>query len=185
MFVELMGGEGDRAPGGRDSGAQANGKSVVTANKALLARSMASRSPRLAERNKVALNFEAGGRRAQSRWSRRCARGSPAIRLARVYGILNGTCNYMPDAHGAREAVVRRVPEGRAAASATPKPIRRSTSRGTDTAQKLVDPRELAFGTKRSIQIGDLLSRASPRSPPPISKPPTSSAIASSSSASR
>src|SRR4029077_20854989 len=57
VFVELMGGEGDPAKSAVET-ALAAGKSVVTANKALLARHGVALAA-LAERHHVALNFEA------------------------------------------------------------------------------------------------------------------------------
>src|SRR5262249_52372624 len=57
VFVELMGGEGDPAKSAVEA-ALAAGKSVVTANKALLARHGVALAA-LAERHHVALNFEA------------------------------------------------------------------------------------------------------------------------------
>ena len=57
VFVELMGGEGDPAKAAV-SAALAAKKSVVTANKALLARH-GVRLAGVAEKNHVALNFEA------------------------------------------------------------------------------------------------------------------------------
>src|SRR5262245_40623004 len=56
VFVELMGGEGDPAKSAVET-ALAAGKSVVTANKALLARH-GPRLAELAEKKGVALNFE-------------------------------------------------------------------------------------------------------------------------------
>ena len=92
VFVELMGGEGDPAKAAVEA-ALAAGKSVVTANKALLARHGAALA-QLAERNGSALNFEAA-----------VAGGIPIVKtlreglvgnsVTRVYGILNGTCNYI------------------------------------------------------------------------------------------
>jgi homoserine dehydrogenase len=57
VFVELMGGEGDPAKSAVEAALTA-GKSVVTANKALLARH-GMRLAELAEKSGVALNFEA------------------------------------------------------------------------------------------------------------------------------
>src|ERR1700733_11578027 len=57
VFVELMGGDGDPAKRSVET-ALAAGKSVVTANKALLARHGVALAA-LAEQNGVALNFEA------------------------------------------------------------------------------------------------------------------------------
>ena len=92
VFVELMG--GDKGPA-LDSvkAALAAGKHVVTANKALLARNGAELAE-LAEKNGVTLSFEAA-----------VAGGIPIVKalkesllgnsIARVYGILNGTSNYI------------------------------------------------------------------------------------------
>jgi homoserine dehydrogenase len=91
-FVELIGGDGDPARAAVTAALKA-GKSVVTANKALLARHGVALAT-LAERQNVALNFEAA-----------VAGGIPIIKtlreglagnaIERVYGILNGTCNYI------------------------------------------------------------------------------------------
>src|SRR5258708_175398 len=59
VFVELMGGDGDPAKRAVET-ALAAGKSVVTANKALLAKHGAALAE-LAEKHGVALNFEAAG----------------------------------------------------------------------------------------------------------------------------
>src|SRR4029079_9827246 len=69
------------------------GKHVVTANKALLAHHGGALAA-LAEKNNVQLNFEAA-----------FAGGIPVVKvmreslqgndISRVYGILNGTCNYI------------------------------------------------------------------------------------------
>ena len=92
VFVEVMGGEGDPAKSAIER-ALASGKSVVTANKALLARHGVALAA-LAEKHHVALNFEAA-----------VAGGIPIVKtlreglvgnsLTRIYGILNGTCNYI------------------------------------------------------------------------------------------
>src|SRR5690349_10755483 len=57
VFVELMGGAGDPAKAAIEA-ALASGKSVVTANKALLAKH-GLKLAALAEKNRAALNFEA------------------------------------------------------------------------------------------------------------------------------
>ncbi len=92
VFVELIGGASGPA---EDSvrAALASGKHVVTANKALLARH-GGELARLAEKMGVSLNFEAA-----------VAGGIPIIktlreslagnRVDRIFGILNGTCNYI------------------------------------------------------------------------------------------
>jgi homoserine dehydrogenase len=92
VFVELMGGSGDPAKSSVEA-ALAAGKPVVTANKALLAHHGVALA-QLAEANKTALSFEAA-----------VAGGIPIIktlreglggsRISRIYGILNGTCNYI------------------------------------------------------------------------------------------
>jgi homoserine dehydrogenase len=92
VFVELMGGSGDPAKSSVEA-ALAAGKPVVTANKALLAHHGVALA-QLAEANKTALSFEAA-----------VAGGIPIIktlreglggsRINRIYGILNGTCNYI------------------------------------------------------------------------------------------
>jgi homoserine dehydrogenase len=92
VFVELMGGSGDPAKSSVEA-ALAAGKPVVTANKALLAHHGVALA-KLAEANKTTLSFEAA-----------VAGGIPVIktlreglggsRINRIYGILNGTCNYI------------------------------------------------------------------------------------------
>jgi homoserine dehydrogenase len=92
VLIELIGGEDGVAKGAVEA-ALAAGKPVVTANKALLARH-GTELAELAEKNGVALNFEAA-----------VAGGIPVIKtlrealagnqVRRVYGILNGTCNYI------------------------------------------------------------------------------------------
>lgn len=92
VFVELIGGEDGPAKAAVEAALKA-GKHVVTANKALLAKHGVALA-RLAEDSGVALNFEAA-----------VAGGIPVIKtlreafipnkVSRVYGILNGTCNYI------------------------------------------------------------------------------------------
>ena len=92
VFVELIGGEDGVAKEAVEAALKA-GKHVVTANKALLAHHGASLAA-LAEKHGVALNFEAA-----------VAGGIPVVKVLReslhgneinrVYGILNGTCNYI------------------------------------------------------------------------------------------
>ena len=92
VFVELMGGEGDPAKSSVEA-ALAMGRPVVTANKALLAKHGVALA-KLAEKNGAALYFEAA-----------VAGGIPIVKtlreglggshIGRVYGILNGTCNYI------------------------------------------------------------------------------------------
>jgi len=92
VVVELIGGEDGPARALVET-ALANGKHVVTANKALIARHGEALAG-LAEKNGLALNYEAA-----------VAGGIPIIKalreglagnqFSRVYGILNGTCNYI------------------------------------------------------------------------------------------
>ncbi len=91
-FVELIGGDGNPARAAVGSALQA-GKAVVTANKALLAKHGGELAA-LAEKHQVALNFEAavGGAIPIVKTLREGLAGNA---VARIYGILNGTCNYM------------------------------------------------------------------------------------------
>jgi homoserine dehydrogenase len=92
VFVELIGGATGAAAASVEAALQA-GKHVATANKALLA-SDGMALARKAEAAGVSLNFEAA-----------VAGGIPIIKtlreavagnaVSRVYGILNGTCNYI------------------------------------------------------------------------------------------
>jgi homoserine dehydrogenase len=144
VFVELIGGEGDPAKAAVAAALAAN-KSVVTANKALLARHGVELAS-IAEKNHVALNFEAavGGAIPIVKTIREGLAGSSP---ARIYGILNGTCNYiltrmeqekMTFAECLRDA--QRL--GYAEADPT------FDVEGHDTAQKLTILASLAFGTK-------------------------------------
>src|SRR5215813_5761000 len=92
VLIELMGGEGDPAKAAVEAALGA-GKSVITANKALLARHGVALA-QLAERKGVALNFEAavGGGIPIVKTLRE---GLVGNKLTRIYGILNGTCNYI------------------------------------------------------------------------------------------
>jgi homoserine dehydrogenase len=92
LFVELIGGEDGPALAAVKS-ALDMGRPVVTANKALLAKHGVNLA-RMAEESGAQLGFEAA-----------VAGGIPVIktlreglgsaRIARVYGIMNGTCNYI------------------------------------------------------------------------------------------
>src|SRR6195256_536674 len=92
VFVELIGGAADPARAAI-AAALGAGKSVVTANKALLARHGLALAA-IAERNHVALNFEGavGGAIPIVKTLREGLAGNS---FARVSGILNGTCNYI------------------------------------------------------------------------------------------
>jgi homoserine dehydrogenase len=144
VLVEVIGGEGDPAKRAVET-ALAAGKPVVTANKALLARH-GQKLAALAERNRVALNFEAS-----------VAGGIPIVKtlreglngnaFTRIYGILNGTCNY----------ILSRMEEDRLAFDQCLREAQRLgyaeadpsfDVEGHDTAQKLSILASLAFGTK-------------------------------------
>lgn len=92
VFVELMGGEGGPAKASVEA-ALARGLPVVTANKALLAHHGVALA-KAAEAKGLALDFEAavaGGIPI----IKALREGLGANRVSRVYGILNGTCNYI------------------------------------------------------------------------------------------
>ena len=144
VLVEVIGGEGDPAKRAVET-ALAAGKPVVTANKALLARH-GQKLAALAERHGVALNFEAA-----------VAGGIPIVKtlreglngasFTRIYGILNGTCNY----------ILSRMEQDRLAFDECLKEAQRLgyaeadpsfDVEGHDTAQKLAILASLAFGTK-------------------------------------
>jgi len=144
VFVELMGGDGDPAKAAIEI-ALAHGKSVVTANKALLAKHGLALAA-LAEKNKVALNFEAavGGAIPIVKTLREGMAGNS---FARVYGILNGTCNY----------ILTRMEREKLAFDVLLKDAQRLgyaeadptfDIEGHDTAQKLAIIASLAFGVR-------------------------------------
>jgi homoserine dehydrogenase len=144
IFVELIGGEGDPAMPAVEAALSA-GKSVVTANKALLARHGTALAA-LAEQHRVALNFEAavGGAIPIVRTLRQGLVGNS---IARVYGILNGTCNY----------ILTRMEEDNLSFADCLKEAQRLGYAeadpsfdvdGHDTAQKLAILASLAFGTR-------------------------------------
>jgi homoserine dehydrogenase len=144
VFVELMGGEGDPAKSAVEA-ALAAGKSVVTANKALLARHGVTLAA-LAERHHVALNFEAavGGAIPIVKTLREGLTGNA---LARVYGILNGTCNYILTRMEQEEltfAECLKDAQRLGYAEADPS----FDVDGHDTAQKLAILASLSFGIK-------------------------------------
>jgi homoserine dehydrogenase len=144
VFVELMGGTGDPAKSAIE-GALCAGKSVVTANKALLAKHGVKLAV-LAEKHHVALNFEAavGGAIPIVKTLREGMAGNS---FERIYGILNGTCNY----------ILTRMEQGGLSFDACLKDAQRLgyaeadpsfDIEGHDTAQKLAILASLAFGTK-------------------------------------
>ena len=144
VLVEVIGGAGDPAKGAVET-ALAAGKPVVTANKALLA-AHGHKLASLAERQRAALNFEAS-----------VAGGIPIVKtlreglngnsFTRIYGILNGTCNYilsrMEEERISFEHCLREA-QRLGYAEADPS----FDVEGHDTAQKLSILASLAFGTK-------------------------------------
>src|SRR5499426_4083021 len=148
VFVELIGGEEGVAKKAVET-ALSSGKHVVTANKALLAHHGASLAA-LAEKNGVALNFEAA-----------VAGGIPVVKvireslqgndISRVYGILNGTCNYiltLMEKEGRSFGDVLKDAQKQGYAEADPT----FDNGGFDTAHKLALLTSLAFGTRASFE---------------------------------
>jgi homoserine dehydrogenase len=148
VFVELIGGaEGPAARSVR--AALERGLHVVTANKALLAASGVELA-KIAEERGVLLNFEAA-----------VAGGIPVIKalresltgntVSRVYGIMNGTCNYI---------LTRMEKEGLSFADCLKEAQRLGYAEadptfdieGNDTAHKLAILTTLAFGTQLAPQ---------------------------------
>src|SRR4051812_43726317 len=143
VVVELIGGEEGIARQLVET-ALANGKHVVTANKALLAKH-GLQLAMLAEDNGVTLKFEAAA-----------AGGIPIVKVLRedliahgvdaVKGILNGTCNYIlteMEASGRSFAEVLKEAQDKGYAEADP-PL---DVGGGDSAHKLALLSALAFGT--------------------------------------
>jgi homoserine dehydrogenase len=148
VFVELIGGGSGVAKDSVEAALRA-GKHVVTANKALLAHHGAALAG-LAEKHGVALNFEAA-----------VAGGIPVVKvmreslqgnaITRVYGILNGTCNYiltlmLKQSRTFADALKEAQAQGYAEADPT------FDIGGFDTAHKLALLTTLAFGTRTSFE---------------------------------
>jgi homoserine dehydrogenase len=147
VFVELIGGD-EGVPKAAVEAALRAKKHVVTANKALLAKHGLALAA-LAEENGVELNFEAA-----------VAGGIPVIKtlrealaaneIQRIYGILNGTCNYI---------LTKMAEEGRAFHSVLGEAQAKGYAEadptfdigGFDAAHKLTLLASLAFGTKPAL----------------------------------
>lgn len=143
-FVELIGGDGDPALSAIEA-ALAAGKSVVTANKALIARH-GLRLAKLAEQHGGALNYEAAVGAAIP-IVKTLREGLAGTEVKRVYGILNGTCNYIltrMEQEGLSFAECLKDAQRLGYAEANPT----FDVDGHDTAQKLAILASLAFGTK-------------------------------------
>ena len=143
LFVELIGGDEGPARRAVEQALKA-GKPVVTANKALLAKHGMSLAA-IAEDKRVALAFEAS-----------VAGGIPVVKtlreglagnsIQRVYGILNGTCNYIlskMEQEGLSFDVCLKEAQNLGYAEADPT----FDIGGFDTAHKLAILTSLAFGT--------------------------------------
>jgi homoserine dehydrogenase len=147
VFIELIGGDTGPAKDAVEA-ALAAGKHVITANKALLAHHGASLA-RSAEAKGLALNYEAA-----------VAGGIPVIKTLReglagnsvrkVFGIMNGTCNYI---------LTKMADEGRDFADVLAEAQKLGYAEadptfdvgGFDTAHKLAVLASLAFGTEVNL----------------------------------
>ncbi len=144
VLVEVIGGAGNPAKAAVET-ALSCGKAVVTANKALLAHH-GQKLAALAESRKVALNFEAsvGGGIPIVKTLREGLNGDT---ITRIYGILNGTCNYiLSRMEQDRLAFVDCLREAQRLGYAEADPS--FDVEGYDTAQKLSILASLAFGTE-------------------------------------
>lgn len=127
VFIELMGGAGDPAYSSVKAALQ-RGVHVVTANKALLAAHGVELAG-IAEEHGALLNYEAA-----------VAGGIPVIKalresmtgntISRVYGIMNGTCNYILTKME-KEGPPSRPVSRKHSVSAMPRPTRPSISKAT------------------------------------------------------
>ena len=160
VVVELIGGEDGVAKELVET-ALANGKHVVTANKALIAHH-GTELARSAEAANVAIAFEAA-----------VAGGVPIVKalreglvgnkVSRVFGILNGTCNYILSEMrqtGKNFDLVLKEAQGLGYAEANPA----FDIDGVDTAHKLSILTSLAFGCEVNFEAVHVegISRISP-----------------------
>jgi homoserine dehydrogenase len=158
-LVELVGGAGEPALSAIEA-ALKSGKSVVTANKALIAKH-GVRLAQAAEKHGGALNFEAAVGAAIP-IIKTLREGFAATGVNRVYGILNGTCNYIltrMEQEGLSFAECLKDAQRLGYAEADPS----FDVDGHDTAQKLAILASLAFGTKvaeRAVYVEGISSIA-------------------------
>jgi len=144
VFIELIGGDEGAARESVKAALEA-GRHVVTANKALLAKHGVALAE-IAEKKGVLLNYEAA-----------VAGGIPVIKtmreamagnsVTRVFGILNGTCNYIltrMEAEGLTFEECLKDAQRLGYAEADPT----FDIEGNDTAHKLAILTSLAFGNK-------------------------------------
>lgn len=143
VVVELVGGsDGPALTLART--ALAGGKQLVTANKAMIAHHGMELAA-LAEQHNAALKYEAavaGGIPV----IKGLGEGAAANRIDRVFGILNGTCNYIlsqMESTGADFGVVLKAAQDLGYAEADPA----FDVEGVDAAHKLAILAALAFGT--------------------------------------
>jgi homoserine dehydrogenase len=144
VLVELIGGAGDPAKSAIEA-ALASGKSVVTANKALLAKHGLALAA-VAEKHHAALNFEAavGGAIPVVKTLREGLAGNS---FARISGILNGTCNYiLTRMEREKLSFADCLADAQKLGYAEADPS--FDVEGHDTAQKLAILASLAFGIK-------------------------------------
>lgn len=145
--VELMGGEGDPAYSLVKT-SLAKGRAVITANKALLAHHGIELAE-ISERQNAPLMFEAaiaGGIPI----IKMLREGLSANRINKLYGILNGTCNYIlstMEQTGRDFGDVLKEAQGMGYAEAEPS----LDVDGGDTAHKLSLLTALAFGVKPDL----------------------------------
>jgi homoserine dehydrogenase len=144
VFVELIGGAGNPAKAAVEAALKA-GKAVVTANKALLAKHGVALAT-LAEKQGAALNYEAAAAAAIP-VVKALREGLAGSSIHRLYGILNGTCNYIlsrmeQENLSFADCLADAQRLGYAEADPT------FDIEGHDTAQKLAILASLAFGTK-------------------------------------
>lgn len=144
VFVELMGGAGDPAKRSVEAALGA-GHGVVTANKALIAKHGVQLA-KLAEQNNAPFSFEAA-----------VAGGIPVIktlreglggaRISRIYGILNGTCNYiLTEMLKEKRSFADCLKEAQKLGYAEADPT--FDIGGFDTAHKIAILTSIAFGTE-------------------------------------
>ena len=148
VFIELIGGDTGPAKDAVEA-ALKSGKHVITANKALLAHHGVALA-KLAESVGVSLNYEAA-----------VAGGIPIIKTLRegmvgnaprkVFGIMNGTCNYIltkmaDEGRGFADVLKEAQALGYAEADPT------FDVGGFDTAHKLAILTSLAFGTQVNVE---------------------------------
>jgi len=144
VFVELIGGSGDPAKSAIEA-ALKSGKSVVTANKALLAKHGLALAA-LAEKHRVALNFEAAVAGAIP-VVKTLREGLAGNAFARISGILNGTCNYiLTRMEREKLSFADCLADAQKLGYAEADPS--FDVEGHDTAQKLAILASLAFGIK-------------------------------------